>query len=72
MKIVTSATLHTTSEGQRLSYTYSEVDEITGKITSENIRENMVVIPTKQNEKLISAIKEIQAYITNKINAEDE
>lgn len=43
MKIVTSMTILTTPEGKRMSVTYSDVDE-SGKITSENNRENRIVV----------------------------
>ncbi len=43
MKIVTSATVFKDSIGMRLSYTYSEVDESTGKIISDNNRANRLV-----------------------------
>lgn len=43
MKIVTSATVFRDSLGMRLSYTYSEVDEETGKIISDNNRANRMI-----------------------------
>lgn len=43
MKIVTSATVFRDSLGMRLSYTYSEVDDETGKIISDNNRANRLV-----------------------------
>lgn len=43
MKIVTSATVFRDSLGMRLSYTYSEVDEQTGKIISDNNRGNRMI-----------------------------
>ena len=47
MKIVTSATVFRDSLGMRLSYTYSEVDDETGRIISDNNRANRLV--TDQN-----------------------
>lgn len=47
MKIVTSATVFRDSLGTRLSYTYSEVDDETGRIISDNNRANRLV--TDQN-----------------------
>lgn len=44
MKIVTSATVFRDSLGMRLSYTYSEVDDETGRIISDNNRANRLVI----------------------------
>ena len=43
MKIVTSATVFRDGLGMRLSYTYSEVDEETGKIISDNNRASRLV-----------------------------
>lgn len=43
MKIATSATVFRDSLGMRLSYTYSEVDEETGKIISDNNRANRMI-----------------------------
>lgn len=43
MKIVTSATVFRDGLGMRLSYTYSEVDDETGKIISDNNRGNRLV-----------------------------
>lgn len=43
MKIVTSATVFRDGLGMRLSYTYSEVDDVTGKIISDNNRGNRLV-----------------------------
>lgn len=43
MKIVTSATVFRDALGMRLSYTFSEVDETTGKIISDNNRANRMI-----------------------------
>lgn len=43
MKIATSATVFRDSLGMRLSYTYSEVDDETGKIISDNNRANRMI-----------------------------
>lgn len=43
MRVVTSVTIFTDSVGMRMSATYSEVDEDTGKITSDNKRIDRVV-----------------------------
>lgn len=47
MKIVTSATVFKDGLGMRLSYTYSEVDDKTGKIISDNIRGNRLITDSK-------------------------
>lgn len=43
MKIVTSATVFRDALGMRLSYTFSEVDDETGKILSDNNRANRMI-----------------------------
>lgn len=43
MKIVTSATVWNDAIGKRISVTYSEVDEETGRIVSDNNRVDRVV-----------------------------
>ena len=48
MKKLTSFTHHVTAEGDRISYTYSEIDS-TGKLVNQNVRENFIVVdPTLQ------------------------
>lgn len=54
-KTVTSVTLHTTAEGQRLSYTYSELDD-SGRLINSNKRESIVVLDTPENSSVLSAI----------------
>lgn len=43
MKIVTSATVFRDALGMRLSYTYSEIDDETGRIISDNNRANRLI-----------------------------
>ena len=43
MKKLTSFTHHVTAEGDRISYTYSEIDS-TGKLVNQNVRENFIVV----------------------------
>lgn len=58
MKKITSFTAHVTAEGQRISYTYSEIDE-TGNLKSQNNRENFIVMDAE----LMEHIAAINAYI---------
>lgn len=67
MKRVTSVTLHTTSEGQRISYTYSVVNENTGALLSENNRESMIVLDIPNNTEVLSNINSIIQYVSNKL-----
>lgn len=59
MKILTSFTHLVTGEGDRISFTYSELDE-QGNVISQNNRENFVVTDSgvRQN------INAIRSYIT--------
>lgn len=43
MKKLTSFTAHTTAEGQRISFTYSEIDT-SGRLINQNVRENFIVV----------------------------
>lgn len=60
MKTLTSFTKFNTAEGQRISYTYSEISD-DGKLISQNNRENFIVV----NEELYNAINIIENYIKN-------
>lgn len=69
MKVLTSVTMHTTSEGQRLSYTYSEVNEDTGAIVRDNIRESLIVMPTAANTAVLEHIGAVKDYVSGKLGA---
>lgn len=43
MKIVTSITIFNDAVGMRMSITYSEIDENSGKVTSDNERIDRVI-----------------------------
>ena len=61
-KLLTSFTSHVTGEGQRISYTYSEVDE-NGKLKNQNLRENFIVM----DEKLQGHIDAINNFIKERM-----
>lgn len=67
MKQITSVTMHTTSEGQRLSYTYSVIDENTGTVISENNRESRVVLNIPSNQTVLDAILTINSYVGDRL-----
>lgn len=69
MKKITSVTMHTTSEGQRLSYTYSVIDENSGAVISENNRESLVVLDIPANKEVLENIAAINNYINKKMEA---
>lgn len=43
MKVITSATVFRDALGMRVSYTFSEVDEETGRIVSDNNRASRMI-----------------------------
>jgi hypothetical protein len=58
MKAVTSATVWNDAVGKRISITYSEIDEETGRIIADNKRIDRVVT----DESVKSRIDELLAY----------
>lgn len=65
MKVPTSVTIHTTSEGQRISFTYSIVDENTGAVLQDNVRESRVVMDIPGNAEVLAHISGVKTYINN-------
>lgn len=61
---ITSFTSFTTAEGERLSYTYSKINEETGDIVDSNIRKT-IVIPDSETETL-NACKAIKKFLSEK------
>ena len=53
MKKVTSFTHHTTAEGERITFTYSEIDESTGQLLASNVRNTLIVL----DEEILDAVK---------------
>lgn len=62
IKKVTSVTTHETAEGTRASFTYSFIDE-GGTLVKSNQRATVIIL----DENILSAIKEINDFITGKI-----
>lgn len=58
MKKITSFTHLITGEGDRIAFTFSEIDE-TGMVISQNNKKNFVVT----NEEMIGHIDAIEKYI---------
>ena len=67
MKKVTSITMHTTSEGKRLSYTYSVIDENTGAVISSNNRESLVVLDIPANKTVLGQMDGVQKFVEGKM-----
>lgn len=63
MKVVTSATVWNDAVGKRMSITYSEVDESTGKIISDNGREDKVITDKTTKGKIDDLIEIAQGLI---------
>ncbi len=68
VKKITSITMHTTSEGQRLSYTFSVIDENTGAVISSNERAALVVLDIPGNKTVLSHIAGVQSYVEGKLD----
>lgn len=65
IKIVTSATVFRDSLGMRLSYTYSEVDEVSGKIINDNVRGNRMITDAS----VVTEADDILAYAQSSVEA---
>lgn len=65
MKKITSFTHHTTAEGERISYTFSEIDD-NGKIIKSNERRTLIAIRDKELE----AIRTINEFLLEKVENE--
>lgn len=64
MKIVTSATVFRDALGMRLSYTYSEVDDETGQIISDNNRANRMITDSTAMANATGIIEYAQESLT--------
>lgn len=60
MKKLTSFMKLSTGEGDRIAFTYSEIDEGTGQITSQNNKGNFIILDHGVSEH----VKAIEEYIT--------
>lgn len=65
MKRVTSMTTFTTAEGERLSITFSDIDD-NGNIIRENDRVNKVVV----DQEILSFIQELKNFAQEIVNGE--
>lgn len=67
MKIVTSVTTFNDSVGLRMSASYSEVDDATGQIISDNKRVDRIVT----DQSAITASNTLKQYAQNLVDAID-
>lgn len=63
INVVTSVTVWNDSVGKRMSITYSEIDEETGKIISDNNREDKVITDKGTKGKIDDLIEIAQSMI---------
>lgn len=63
IKKITSFTAHTTAEGERLSYTYSEIDN-NGTVVKSNERATCIVLDTEIQE----CINKVNKFLLNREN----
>ena len=63
MKIITSATVFNDAVGMRLSATYSEIDDTTGRVISDNNRFDRVITDADAR----AAAQELIAYATDSL-----
>lgn len=63
MKVVTSVTVFNDAVGKRMSATYSEVDDETGKIISDNKRIDRVVTDTSARQAADALTAYAQAFV---------
>lgn len=63
MKKTTAITVHRTSEGERVSVLYSEIDE-KGNITATNQREGFIAMEAD----LLGHIEALETYVDGRLN----
>lgn len=63
MKIVTSITIWNDAIGKRMSATYSEIDDSTSKVISDNARIDRVVTDAEKKEAADALIAYAQSFI---------
>lgn len=64
IKRITSFTSHTTAEGERLSYTYSEIDE-NGTLVKSNERATCILLDTE----ILEAVKKVNKFLLDRENS---
>ncbi|GAA0762388.1 hypothetical protein [Clostridium sartagoforme] len=64
IKKITSFTAHTTAEGERLSYTYSEIDE-NGTLVKSNERATCIVLDSD----ILDSISKINKFLLDRENS---
>ena len=63
MKTVTSVTVFNDAVGMRMSITYSEIDETTGKIIADNKRIDRVITDSSAKSKATGLMNSAQTFV---------
>lgn len=63
MKVVTSITVFNDAVGVRMSVTYSEIDETTGKVISDNKRIDRVVTDATAKSEVSALMEYAQTFV---------
>lgn len=63
MKVVTATTVWNDAVGKRMSIVYSEIDDQTGRIISDNKRIDRVITDRTQKEAVEAAEEIAQAFV---------
>lgn len=63
MKTVTSATVFSDAVGMRISVTYSEIDETTGRIIADNVRIDRVITDATAKKNASKVIEYAQTFV---------
>ncbi|EPY2273644.1 hypothetical protein ACXAUS_002512 [Clostridium sporogenes] len=59
IKKLTGIAVINRAEGKRIAYTYSELDNNTGDIIQDNVKNSFIAL----DERLLSTIKDLEIYI---------
>lgn len=65
IKVVTSVTTWNDAVGTRMSITYSEIDETTGKIISDNKRTDRIITSAETKQAINGLFAVAQGFIDN-------
>ena len=63
MKTVTSITLWNDAVGKRISVTYSEIDEQSGRVTADNIRADRIITDNEAKAEMDALMTYAQNFI---------
>lgn len=64
MKKVTGIAILTTAEGERITYTYSVIDESTGTVTQNNIKRSFIIL----DEETVGIVESLKAKVNENLD----